>query len=122
MVGRKVADFFETFLQEVFAHLLARDFTERGVEKSPVAFVQETARDIVGRLFPPYRNRVFDSVKKLQERERLLHEQCRKYRSDSVRIVRESADFSAAVDEFSAFFVDTEQNELEMLFAGGLIN
>ena len=122
MVGRKVADFFETFLQEVFAHLLARDFTERGVEKSPVAFVQETARDIVGRLFPPYGNGVFDSVKKLQERMWILYEQRGEYGANRVGVVRESADFSAAVDEFSAFFVDTEQNELEMLFAGGLIN
>ena len=51
-----------------------------------------------------------------------MHEQCRKHRSDGVRVIRESADFSAAVDKLTAFFIDAKQNELEMLFASGLIN
>ena len=122
MVGRKITDFLEAFLQKVFAHLLPWNFTECRVEKCPVVLAQKAWRNVLQWLLPPNRNGVLHAVKKLQERERLLHEQCRKHRSDSVRIVRESADFPAAVNELAAFFVDAEQNELEMLFAGGLVN
>ena len=106
----------------MLAHLQSWNLAERRVEKRPIAFVQKTARDIIGRLFPPYGNGIFDSVKKMQERMWILYEQCGKYGANRIGVVRESADFSAAVDELAAFFVDAEQNELEMLLAGGLVN
>ena len=53
---------------------------------------------------------------------RVLHQECRKHCTDGIRIICQTADFSTAVNELAAFFVDAEQNELEMLFTGGLVN
>ena len=122
MIRRKIADFFEAFLQKVFAHLLPGNFTERRVEKGPVVLAQESARNVLQRLFPPNRNGVFNAIKYLQKRTRVLHQERREYGSDGVRVVRQAAYLSAAVDKLAAFFVDAKQNELEMLFTRRLID
>ena len=77
MVRRKIADLLEAFLQKVFAELLARDFSECGVEKRPVVLAQESRWNVLQRVFPPHGDGVFHTVKELQKRMRVLHQECR---------------------------------------------
>ena len=75
MVRRKIADLLEAFLQQVFAELLAWDFSECGVEKRPVVLAQESWRDVLQRVLPPNGNGVFYAVKELQKRMWILHQE-----------------------------------------------